>query len=97
VRPPRPTLRRGRVSTPKPWRPAIPGLDGEYAFGVFGTVEANRKTGVMARFSLAGDPVTVTRTILVEDVTPEGGAVTGSWTFGREDDGASPQSSNADG
>lgn len=73
------------------WHLSVPALGGgEYAFGLFGTFDGagddDRETGAIARFSLGGDPVEVTRTGLVENVSREGDLVTGDWTYERDAD-----------
>lgn len=73
------------------WHLSVPALGGgEYAFGLFGTFEGaedeNRETGAIARFSLGGDPVAVTQTGFVENVSHEGDLVTGDWTYEQDAD-----------
>lgn len=76
------------------WSLSVPALGGgEYAFGLFGSFEGNnldQKTAAVARFSLGGDPVTVTRTGIVEDISRDGGRVSGVWTYERDAEHGDP-------
>lgn len=77
------------------WGLTVPALGGgEYAFGLFGQAgpetDRHHKIGLVARISLDGDPVEVTRTGLVENVTQDGETVTGEWAYERDAEGGEP-------